>query len=65
MSVAFSDSDRDSQTLLDGVLYPGNGSHLGEAKSPLKKEFRLQSDFELARYSISFLRDLISDLSTR
>ena len=38
-----------SQTLLEGVLFPGNGSNDGEVMSPLAGEFRLQSDFELAR----------------
>ena len=37
------------QTLLKGELFPGNGSNQGEVKSPLHGEFRLQSDFELAR----------------
>ncbi|KAI0089364.1 manganese peroxidase 1 [Irpex rosettiformis] len=46
-------SDFDAQffveTLLKGELFPGNGSNQGESQSPLPGEFRLQSDFELAR----------------
>ncbi|KAF7364298.1 Peroxidase [Mycena sanguinolenta] len=35
---------------LAGFLYPGNdGPHTGESMSPFFNEFRLQSDFELAR----------------
>ncbi|KAI0796438.1 manganese peroxidase 1 [Irpex lacteus] len=37
------------ETLLKGTLFPGNGSNQGEVQSPLHGEFRLQSDFELAR----------------
>ncbi|KAI0263833.1 manganese peroxidase isozyme precursor [Gloeopeniophorella convolvens] len=37
------------ETLLKGVLFPGNGSNVGEAESPLPGEFRLQSDFAIAR----------------
>ncbi|KAJ7144200.1 manganese peroxidase isozyme precursor [Mycena epipterygia] len=37
------------ETLLNGTLFPGNGSNQGEVESPLAGEFRLQSDFELAR----------------
>ncbi|KAJ6571094.1 manganese peroxidase isozyme precursor [Mycena capillaripes] len=37
------------ETLLKGTLFPGNGSNQGEVQSPLAGEFRLQSDFELAR----------------
>ena len=37
------------QTLLKGVLFPGNGSNVGEVESPLAGEFRLFSDNELAR----------------
>jgi len=39
------------ETLLVGTLFPGNGSNVGEELSPLAGEFRLQSDFELARDS--------------
>jgi hypothetical protein len=38
-----------AQTLLIGTAFPGNGSNQGEVESPLPGEFRLQSDFELAR----------------
>lgn len=37
------------QTLLEGTLFPGNGSNVGEVESPLLGEFRLFSDNELAR----------------
>ena len=37
------------QTLLKGTLFPGNVSNVGEVQSPLKGEFRLQSDFSIAR----------------
>ncbi|OBZ79394.1 Versatile peroxidase VPL2 [Grifola frondosa] len=37
------------ETLLKGVLFPGNGSNVGEVLSPLKGEFRLFSDNEIAR----------------
>ncbi|KAF8656124.1 hypothetical protein AX16_002762 [Volvariella volvacea WC 439] len=37
------------ETLLTGKLFPGNGSNVGEELSPLPGEFRLTSDFELAR----------------
>ncbi|OBZ76765.1 Versatile peroxidase VPL1 [Grifola frondosa] len=37
------------ETLLDGTLFPGTGPNLGEVESPLAGEFRLQSDFVLAR----------------
>ncbi|KAJ7817415.1 manganese peroxidase 1 [Mycena leptocephala] len=37
------------ETLLIGTAFPGNGSNQGEVESPLPGEFRLQSDFELAR----------------
>ncbi|TFY81720.1 hypothetical protein EWM64_g2297 [Hericium alpestre] len=37
------------ETLLQGTLFPGNGSNVGEVESPLHGEFRLQSDFEIAR----------------
>ncbi|KAI0743945.1 manganese peroxidase 1 [Daedaleopsis nitida] len=37
------------ETLLKGTLFPGNGSNVGEVMSPLAGEFRLFSDFELAR----------------
>nr|VWO95036.1 Uncharacterized protein [Ganoderma boninense] len=36
-------------TLLEGTLFPGNGSNVGEVESPLLGEFRLFSDNELAR----------------
>ncbi|KAJ6496239.1 versatile peroxidase VPS1 [Mycena sanguinolenta] len=37
-------------TLIPGFVYPGNdGPHVGESMSPFFNEFRLQSDFELAR----------------
>ncbi|KAH9848069.1 versatile peroxidase VPS1 [Lenzites betulinus] len=40
------------ETLLEGTLFPGpNGSHVGEAKSPIPGEFRLQSDDLIARDS--------------
>ncbi|OJT03659.1 Versatile peroxidase VPL2 [Trametes pubescens] len=37
------------ETLLNGTLFPGNGSHVGEAKSPIPGEFRLASDDLIAR----------------
>ena len=37
------------ETLLKGVLFPGNGSNVGEALSPYPGEMRLQSDALLAR----------------
>ncbi|KAJ7443556.1 heme peroxidase [Mycena latifolia] len=37
------------ETLLVGTGFPGNGSNQGEVVSPLAGEFRLQSDFALAR----------------
>ncbi|KAJ6532873.1 heme peroxidase [Mycena vulgaris] len=39
------------ETLLNGTAFPGTGSaaNQGEVASPLAGEFRLQSDFELAR----------------
>ncbi|KAK7688317.1 Manganese peroxidase 3 [Cerrena zonata] len=37
------------ETLLRGQIFPGNGSNVGEVLSPLHGEFRLQSDFEIAR----------------
>ncbi|OBZ66256.1 Versatile peroxidase VPL2 [Grifola frondosa] len=37
------------ETLLVGILFPGNGSNVGEELSPLGGEFRLQSDAEIAR----------------
>nr|AQT03612.1 manganese peroxidase 1 [Irpex lacteus] len=37
------------ETLLKGTLFPGNGSNVGELQSPLRGEFRLQSDALLAR----------------
>ncbi|CAL1697180.1 unnamed protein product [Somion occarium] len=37
------------ETLLKGSLFPGNGSNVGEVLSPLAGEFRLQSDFAIAR----------------
>ncbi|KAJ3485331.1 hypothetical protein NLI96_g5044 [Meripilus lineatus] len=39
------------ETLLQGTLFPGNGSNVGEVESPLNGEVRLQSDFLLARDS--------------
>jgi len=39
------------ETLLKGTAFPGNGSNVGESESPLPGEFRLQSDFLLARDS--------------
>ncbi|TCD62521.1 Manganese peroxidase 3 [Steccherinum ochraceum] len=39
------------ETLLTGTLFPGNGSNVGEVLSPLAGEFRLQSDFAIARDS--------------
>ncbi|THH30256.1 hypothetical protein EUX98_g3941 [Antrodiella citrinella] len=41
------------ETLLEGSDYPGNASALGEAKSPLPGEFRIQTDGLLARDSRS------------
>ncbi|TFK37368.1 manganese peroxidase [Crucibulum laeve] len=40
-----------TEVLLPGVLFPGNGSNVGEVMSPLRGEVRLQSDFEIARDS--------------
>ncbi|KAF7368293.1 Peroxidase [Mycena venus] len=37
------------ETLLTGTAFPGNGSNTGEVLSPLGGEFRLQSDFAIAR----------------
>ncbi|KAJ7291753.1 heme peroxidase [Mycena rebaudengoi] len=37
------------ETLLKGTGFPGNGSNQGEVASPLGGEFRLQSDFAIAR----------------
>ncbi|TFK70626.1 manganese peroxidase 1 [Pluteus cervinus] len=37
------------ETLLKGTVIPGASLHPGEVKSPLQGEFRLQSDFALAR----------------
>ncbi|KAF7335796.1 Peroxidase [Mycena venus] len=37
------------ETLLVGQTFPGNGSNQGEVVSPLAGEFRLQSDFAIAR----------------
>ncbi|KDQ56732.1 class II peroxidase [Jaapia argillacea MUCL 33604] len=37
------------ETLLKGTMWPGNGSHPGESMSPSKNEFRLESDWALAR----------------
>ncbi|KAI0672097.1 versatile peroxidase VPS1 [Trametes maxima] len=46
-------SDFDAQffveTLLKGTAFPGNGSNVGEAKSPIPGEFRLASDDLIAR----------------
>ncbi|KAF7342476.1 Peroxidase [Mycena venus] len=39
------------ETLLTGTAFPGHGSHTGEVVSPLRGEFRLQSDFAFARDS--------------
>ncbi|KAI0059614.1 manganese-dependent peroxidase [Artomyces pyxidatus] len=36
--------------MLKGTTYPGNGSHYGEALSPLKTQFRLFSDEAIARH---------------
>ncbi|KAJ6550426.1 heme peroxidase [Mycena vulgaris] len=37
------------ETLLTGTSFPGNGSNKGEVESPLFGEFRLESDFAIAR----------------
>ncbi|KAF8886705.1 manganese peroxidase [Gymnopilus junonius] len=37
------------EVLLNGSLFPGNGSQAGEVLSPLHGEMRLQSDFLIAR----------------
>ncbi|KAJ7936731.1 heme peroxidase [Mycena leptocephala] len=37
------------ETLLKGTGFPGNGSNQGEVASPLGGEFRLESDFAIAR----------------
>ncbi|CAL1697225.1 unnamed protein product [Somion occarium] len=37
------------ETLLKGTAFPGNGANTGEVQSPLPGEFRLQSDFAIAR----------------
>ncbi|KAK0439587.1 heme peroxidase [Armillaria borealis] len=37
------------ETLLNGTDWPGDGEHVGEAKSPLDGEFRLLADHRLAR----------------
>ncbi|KAF8889890.1 versatile peroxidase VPS1 [Infundibulicybe gibba] len=39
------------ETLLKGTLYPGDGPHHGEVMSPIRGEFRLQSDAAIARDS--------------
>ncbi|KAI0737537.1 manganese peroxidase [Daedaleopsis nitida] len=48
-------SDFDAQffveTMLNGTLTPGDALHDGEVLSPYPGEFRLQSDFALARHS--------------
>ncbi|KAF8999652.1 NPOD, class II peroxidase [Cyathus striatus] len=36
------------ETLLQGTLFPGNGSNIGEVMSPMRGEVRLQSDLNLA-----------------
>ncbi|KAF7291422.1 Peroxidase [Mycena indigotica] len=41
------------ETLLVGTSFPGNGSNVGELKSPLRGEFRLQSDAAIARNLIT------------
>ena len=38
------------ETMLNGTLTPGNGLHGGEVLSPYPGEFRLQSDFAIARF---------------
>ncbi|KAF4564574.1 Versatile peroxidase vpl2 [Pleurotus pulmonarius] len=37
------------EVLLKGTLVPGNGTHTGQALSPIPGEIRIQSDFLLAR----------------
>ncbi|KAJ7077677.1 heme peroxidase [Mycena belliarum] len=37
------------ETLLRGTLWPGSGPHPGQAESPFRGQFRLQSDAALAR----------------
>ncbi|KAI0041434.1 class II peroxidase [Auriscalpium vulgare] len=39
--------------LLAGTRFPGNGSHYGEARSPLETQFRLISDAEVARHPLT------------
>ncbi|KAG5220117.1 MnP-short, short manganese peroxidase [Salix suchowensis] len=39
------------EVLLKGTLAPGNGTHTGQALSPIPGEIRIQSDFLLARDS--------------
>ncbi|KAH9851947.1 heme peroxidase [Lenzites betulinus] len=39
------------ETLLNGTVTPGDGIHPGEALSPIPGEFRLESDFLIARDS--------------
>ncbi|KAK7455904.1 Versatile peroxidase vpl1 [Stygiomarasmius scandens] len=41
------------ETLLHGDVIPGNGIQVGESKSPLEGELRLQSDGRLARHPIT------------
>ena len=44
---------------MQGTLFPGNGSNVGEVESPLRGELRLQSDFLLARDSRFVIPSLI------
>lgn len=37
------------ETQLKGTLFPGDGPNQGEVESPMRGEFRLQSDFAIAR----------------
>ncbi|KAJ7074766.1 manganese-repressed peroxidase [Mycena amicta] len=37
------------ETLLKGTLFPGTGNGSAESQSPLKGEFRMQSDYAIAR----------------
>jgi len=49
------DSQLFVEVLLQGTLFPGNGSHLGEVKSPLGGEMRLRSDFAISRFLVTLL----------
>ncbi|KAF7341320.1 Peroxidase [Mycena venus] len=51
LTPAIFDNNFYRDVLLPGSVVPGSGLHTGEVKSPFPHEFRLQSDFALARDS--------------